>query len=238
MSITRTTKKEVGKYVAIAGELRREKGLSQREVADRLGVSRASYSAFERGSHDLHLDEKEKLADVLDVPMTVILNNLDPDSKKYQQMLFEFLRNDLTKEKDGKVPKTKLAKLLYLADFGWYHENLKSMSGMQYRKIAYGPVPDKYFHIIDELYKKGKLDMESKDSAILISPTKDGEQEPTDKLSTKEKKFIAKIAKKWKNRNTQDIVGFTHNQMPYRFSEEGEIIPYELIIQEDPGYAY
>ena len=231
-------KKKEEENTSVARGLRQERGLSQQVVADRLGISRASYIAYEKGGRDLRLSEVRKLADLFGTSTTVLLNNIFPDFEKYQQMLFEFLRNDLTKGGDGKVPKTKLAKLLYLADFGWYHENLESMSGMQYRKIAYGPVPDEYFRIVDELYRKGKLDIEPKDRAILISPTRTGKREPDDNLSAKEKRFIAKIAKKWKNKKTQEIVAFTHNQMPYRFCGEGEIIPYELITQEDPGYAY
>ena len=60
-------------------------------------------------------------------------------------MILFCLRLDLTDKNDGKVPKTKLAKLLYLADFAWYYDHLKSMSGMQYRKITFGPVPDTFF---------------------------------------------------------------------------------------------
>ena len=236
--LRKKNKRKNGENTSVVRELRQEKGLSQQEVADRLAISRASYIALEKGRRDLRLSEARKLTDLLGVSVSSLLSNTFPDIEKYQQMLFEFLRNDLTREKDGKVPKTKLAKLLYLADFGWYHENLESMSGMQYRKISYGPVPDAYFRIVDELYEKGKLDIEPKDSAILIFPTRSGKQETADKLSSKEKKFIAKIAKRWKDKNTQDIVGFTHNQRPYKFSREGEIIPYELITQEDPGYAY
>ena len=116
-------------------------------------------------------------------------------------MLLEFLRNNLSE--DGKVTKTKMAKLLYLTDFGWCHENLESMSGMQYRNITYGPVPDAYFRTVDELYDQKKLNMrQTEEGAIPLSQTRKGAKEVTDKLSAKEKRFIAKIAKKWKNKNT------------------------------------
>ena len=227
------------KGVSVAKVLREKKNLSQQQVANRLGISRTSYIAFEKGSREITLKESRELADIFGISVNVFLNNILPDTEKYQQMLFEFLRHDLSKKKDGKVPKTKLAKLLYLADFGWFYENLESMSGMQYRKIAYGPVPDEYFRIVDELYEEGKLGIEPTDEgAMLISPTRNGKQEPTDRLSTKEKKFIAKIVKNWWDKKTQEIVSFTHNQRPYKFCKEGEMIPYELIIQENPGYVY
>ena len=168
--------------------------------------------------------------------MNAFFDEVVDDSEKYKQMLFEFLQNNISKK--GKVPKTKLASMLYLADFGWYYENLESMSGMRYRKIAHGIVPDDYFRIICELYDEGKLNIEVEDSAILVSPTAAWKRKPINKLSKKEKDFIKKIAKKWKNKKTKEIVAFTKNQRPYIFCNDGEMVPYELITQEDPGYAY
>lgn len=217
--------------------LRKQKGLTQQQVAEKLGISRTSYIALEKGVRELCITEAKKLAEIFGVSANIFLGEPVQNFEKYKQMLFAFLRNDIAKDK--KVPKTKLAKLLYLADFGWYYEHLKSMSNMQYRKIQYGPVPDAYFRIIDDLYEQEKLQIQqTEEGAMLISETRKGSSEPTDLLSTKEKSFITKIAKKWKDKNTREIVDFTHNQMPYKFCEYGEYIAYELITQEDPEHVY
>jgi uncharacterized phage-associated protein len=84
------------------------------------------------------------------------------DIVKYKQMILSYLRMKLTDKNDNKVPKTKLAKLLYLADFAWFYEHGQSMSGMQYRKIEYGPVPDAFFRALDELEDSGKINIERK----------------------------------------------------------------------------
>ena len=217
--------------------MRKQKGITQQQVAEKLGMSRASYIALEKGVRELSITEAKKLAEIFGISANIFLGEPVQDFEKYKQMLFAFLRNDIAKDK--KVPKTKLAKLLYLADFGWYYEHLESMSGMQYRKIQYGPVPDAYFRIIDDLYEQKKVDIQqTEEGAMLISQTRTGADEPTDQLSTKEKAFITKIAKKWKDKNTREIVDFTHNQMPYKFCEDGEYIAYELITQEDPEHVY
>lgn len=222
---------------SIIADLRKQKGLTQLQVANILSISRASYIALEKGVRELCIAEAKKLADIFGIQASIFLGESVENFEKYKQMLFEFLRNDIAKK--GRVPKTKLAKLLYLADFGWYYENLESMSGMQYRKIQYGPVPDAYFRIVDDLYEQRKLDIQqTEEGAMLISQTRKGSNEPVDLLSGKEKKFIAKIAKRWKDKNTREIVDFTHNQMPYKLCEDGAYISYELITQEDPGYAY
>ncbi|MCY4577246.1 MAG: DUF4065 domain-containing protein [Candidatus Kaiserbacteria bacterium] len=218
-------------------DVRMQRKFSQREIADKLNISRASYIALEKGVRDPKLTEAKKLADILGVSVNDFLGGEKPNFEKYKQMLFAFLRNNLSR--DGRVPKTKLAKLLYLADFAWYYDHLESMSGMQYRKIAYGPVPDTYFRVVDELYEAGKIDIEkTDDGALLISQKKGGERESTAILSREEEKLITDISKKWKNKRTKEIVDFTHQQIPYTFCKENEIIPYELIIQEDPKYVY
>jgi transcriptional regulator with XRE-family HTH domain len=211
-----------------------EKGLSQVEIAQRLGVSRSSYISFEQGKTEFSLSEAIKLSDIFGVSLEEMKGGLKPNYLKYKQMILAYLR---PKEGlGGKIPKTKLAKLLYLADFAWFYKNLVSMSGMSYRKIQYGPVPDHYFRAIDELFEDGVIDIDSKtkDGAFLIYQTRSGASEKLATLSVPEKKLIKDIAMKWKDKRTQDIVRFTHNQLPYLVCTDNEIIPYSLITQEDP----
>lgn len=224
-------------YSELLKRLRTENKLSQQHVADRLGIARTSYIALEQGKRDLLVSEAEVLADLYGISIGEIVTGSIPNNEKYKQMLFAFLREGLSK--DGKVPKTKLAKLLYLADFAWYYEHLTSMSGMQYRKIQYGPVPDAYFRIVEELYESGKLSIDkTPEGAMLLSESKSGKREPIDMLDTSERALISDIAHKWKDRRTQEIVAFAHNQLPYKICTDGETIPYELITQEDPEYVY
>jgi hypothetical protein len=149
---------------------------------------------------------------------------------------------NLSNKGDGKVPKTKLAKLLYFAEFAWFSENLKSMSGMQYRKLAYGPVPDTFFRAIDELAEAGKILVDPKTDGekemFLIGESESNRNEKITTLSADETGLMKKIAEKWKDKKTQDIVNFTHNQLPYFLGRENQIISYELITQEDPDHVY
>ena len=145
---------------------------------------------------------------------------------------------------DGKIPKTKLAKLLYLTDFAWFYDHTESMSGMQYRKIAYGPVSDTFFRALDELEEMGKIEIDRKhDDAknrdiILIGEAESNYNEKITTLNSEELILIKKIGTKWKNKKTQEIVNFTHNQLPYTLCRMDEIIPYVLITQEDPGTVF
>lgn len=219
-------------------ELRERRGMSQQEIAKKLNMSRPSYISVEQGKRELSLSEAQVISNIFGISLKDMEMGTIPDIDKYKEMIISFLRSFSSKS-DGKVPKTKLAKLLYLADFSYYYKNAKSMSGMQYRKLQYGPVPDLYFRALDELEEEGKIERDSKKSdVILISENNGSKKVPLEKLEKKEIELIGKIAKKWEDKKTREIVNFTHNQLPYKVCSPDEIIPYELIIQEDPEYVY
>ncbi len=229
-------------YTEIIKELRTKYNFSQEHVALTIGVSRPTYTAIESGKQKLDIEEAKKLANMYSIGVDELLSGRISDIEKYKQMILLYLRMDLTEKKDGKVTKTKLAKLLYLADFAWYYEHLKSMSGMQYRKITYGPVPDIFFRAIDELEDDGKIIIERKNDdgkeMSLISESESNRNEKITKVSAEEKKLLNTIARKWKGKKTKDIVNFTHNQLPYFLCRDNELIPYELITQEDGNQVY
>lgn len=216
-------------------KLRADNGYSQAHVAKETDMSRSSYISVEQGKRQLSLNEADALSKLYRITISDLVTNNKKKYKKYEQMFFAFLRS---MGGDRKVPKTKLAKLLYLSDFAWFYNNHKSMSGLQYRKIEHGPVPDYYFRLLEELDGDDKILIEHKDKALLISETRVGEKVTDDLLNPEEKKLIKKIAKRWDGKSTKEIVGFAHSQIPYTFVDKGEIIPYELITQEDPVHVY
>lgn len=230
----------MNKYIQKIKELRNKNNLSQEYIAKAIGVSRPTYTAIEVGKQELSLKEAKKLATLFNIGVDELLSGDSPNIEKYKHMILTFLRMNISK--DGKIPKTKLAKLLYLSDFAWFYNNLESMSGMQYRKITYGPVPDAFFRALDELEFDGKINIEHKNEndkeMFLISESYSNKNEKINTISTKEIKLMKEIAVKWKDKKTQEIVNFTHNQLPYTLCRENELIPYELITQEDPDMVY
>ena len=223
----------ITKYSKLIKETRQKKDLSQSDLAMKLGISRPSYIAIEQGKRELTMGEFEKLASILNVSFEEVESGESPNYEKYRQMILAFLRLDT------KIPKTKLAKLLYFADFGWFYSHLESMSGMQYRKIKYGPVADSYFRIIDDMFDSGEIEIEqTKDGAMLISQTRSGAKVPLSKIEKDEEKLIIDIEKKWQNKKTNEIVDFTHKQFPYLYAQDNEIVSYELFTQENPDEIY
>ena len=224
-------------------EIRQTYGLSQEEIAEAIGRSRATVASIENGDRTLSAEELGKLADFLGVEIQDLVSYEMPDMNKYREMIVETLRR-YQKYTGRAVPKTLFAKLIYFVDFGWFYENLKPMSGMKYRRDTYGPVPDQFFRVTDNMVENGELDLEikrvpgRKRPAQLLSLDADVMNEPNQYLSEREIELIDKVVRKWQNASTEEVVEFTHRQMPWQVTRPGEFIPYELITQEEPDNVY
>lgn len=215
-------------------KLREQSGHTQEEVATKLGISRGRWILVEKGERDLSTEELGKLAELFGIDVADFFEEI-PNIKKFRQMYFACLK--FAANSHGNVPKTKLAKLLYLADFKSFFENLEPISGVKYRRLEYGPVPDVFFSMTDDLLEQGKIKVEVLDrGAQMISPNT--REEDFNELTDQELASIKQVCKLWKDKPTQDIVNFTHEQKPWKMCRDGEYIPYSLIIQEDPNHVY
>jgi len=219
------------------------RGYSQEQVARALGVSRPTYVNIETGRKEPTLSQAKALSSMLAIGLDDIIGTCDGNSifsdiiastEKYKQIILNALKHGAGS--DGKITKTKLAKLVYLADFIWYYRHSSPMSGMTYRKLARGPVADVYFRALDELEEAGTVIREPKGNAIMYSLVE--QEAPSSRLSEQEIDLIRRTGKAWKGKPTDEIVDFTHRQLPWQVCRDGEIIPYTLITQEKPENVY
>jgi DNA-binding XRE family transcriptional regulator/uncharacterized phage-associated protein len=224
-------------------QARLARGYTQEQVAHAIGISRPTYINVEAGKKELTVRQAEALSSMLRISMDDILGMADGSSvftdvikstEKYKQMILNALKYGA--DEDGKITKTKLAKLVYLADFIWYYLNSSPMSGMTYRKLPRGPVADVYFRVLDELEEDGIIIREPKGKAVLFSLIE--REAPAGRLSDDERRLIEKIGKAWSGKSTNDIVDFAHEQLPWQICRDGEVIPYGLITQEEPERVY
>lgn len=223
---------------------RQARGYSQEEVAHALGISRPTYANIEAGKKELTVSQAETLSSMLRVGIDDILGIPDGTSAfsdiialtdKYKQIILNAIQYGADPS-DGKITKTKLAKLVYLADFIWCYENSEPMSGATYRKFPRGPVSETYFRALDEMEEDGTIKRKPSGQAIMISLVE--KEAPTGKLSARELALIKKICAAWQGKSTNDIVNFTHEQLPWQICLNGEVIPYNLIFQEEPEKIY
>ena len=220
-------------------KLRIEKGVSQQEVADLLEITRQIFSKLENWKIDPTLWQAVKISEFFGVDVVEFLPwdtqtraTKEIDWEKYRQIIKNFIKYW---SNNWKITKTKLAKLCYLLDFARYYNNLESITWLEYRRIQQWPVPDAYFRTIEELQEEESITINQRWKAYLIENV---EEPKHDRLSEDEMNLLEKIAKKWKDDDTQKIVDFTHQQLPRMICKDKEIIPYDLITQEESDNVY
>ena len=219
-------------------ELREDRGLSQKEVSEMLNISRTTLYEVERGTKKLSFEDAIKISKIYQIDIGELVNEQESDYEKFKEMICSFVKKfDVIG-----VTKTKLAKLLYLADFSWYYDHNASMSGLLFRKIQYGPVPDLYFSAIDELLEKGQIVIEQyphmEGYGFKIQPSKVLKNRIITRLSEEEQALLHDVFENWKNSSTAEIVAFTHSQKPYQSVEMNKLIPYEEIKKQSRHELY
>ena len=213
--------------------LRKKFNYSQQEIADKLGITRQTYIKIEKGENEPTIKQLSELADLYGIPVEEFFYGVQ-DTEKFKQMYLYIL----SKFKKNGIPKTKLAKLLYFVDFGHFYNTLESMSGVLYRCKDYGPLADPFLELTEDLADSGNIQIEClSGGANMISIKTSVFNNNYDLLSKEELKEIDDVCDKWKDIDTKQMVSYTHQQKPWMACRKGEIIPYELILQEDPEHV-
>ena len=173
-------------------DLRTERELSQEDIARALGIHRQSVSLLEQGERDLTATELDELARFFQVPYEEILGEpprklkeMKKDAKKELRFEPQKLRNLLLYilEKIGGRPnlgETVLYKQLYFCDFDHYEKTGKSITGLMYRRLQFGPVPQQsQFNSVvedmlehDEMKSSRSPTMENSKSVMSLSQSR------------------------------------------------------------------
>jgi len=135
----------------------------------------------------------------------------------------------LVKRQNG-VLKTKLNKLLWYCDFLHFKETSVSITGTQYVRLPYGPVPDNYERLISimqpELLDKDEIPFNTEEGIVgekftaLVEP---GEG----MFSEKELQVMNFVADIFRNYTSTGIMNKSHQEAAYLKCKDGDIISYE-----------
>ncbi len=127
--------------------------------------------------------------------------------------------------------KTQLNKLLFYADFEAYRKTGYSMSGNRYRAIAYGPVPCKYQTLFEHMVDNGIVEIKYHEFAdgegeqFIPSPQKSFDAEL---FSEEELTILSRIAEKFKDTRTQDLIEISHNEKVWQKNKDkNQLINYK-----------
>jgi uncharacterized phage-associated protein len=206
-------------------ELQRTQNLPDSGMAYYLGIDQAEYQRIKIGEREPEYDELKLFAKNTETPLEAIFDQPE-NQEKFTQMILYLVKGL------GSVPKTKLAKLLYLADFSSYYENLESMSGSTYIKMSYGPVPSNYFNTLRGLLVSNFLKITYRDFAQFI--TLQNPNFSINLLTEYDKTRLDELIEIWKDKSTNEIVEFTHNQIPWKSYSVNEQMSYVSILGQPP----
>ena len=70
-------------------QLRNKKGISQYEIANRLGIARTTYSGYENGSREPDIEMMNKLANFFDVSVHWLVTGSEKNLSEEDEMLIE-----------------------------------------------------------------------------------------------------------------------------------------------------
>lgn len=256
MTMKTITQKELGGRIS---ELRKSKGYSQDELARLLEISRPSLTQIELGNRNLSVIELKKIADNLSISIDKLLSqdfttedvnltavyNVDgtelrisiPELKvdKFKDILLYILEKCAGKPNIGE---TLLYKLLYFSDFNYYEIYEEHLTGAEYRKLPFGPVPQKLDSIIKEmiaskLIKRFKTEYHGYPQTRYIPLTKPNLKN----LKASEKDILDKVIEQYSDWSASAISDYSHKDMPWLASKDGETIDYELAFYREAPYS-
>ena len=90
MTEIRNARKDIGQRIQ---EARKAKGLSQDELADKLGSKRTTIGNYERGERSIDTDMIKKIADVLGIPSSLLIDGI-PDGYTDRYSIKDLINGD------------------------------------------------------------------------------------------------------------------------------------------------
>ena len=256
MSI-KLSKKKIGQRIAA---LRKMKGLSQEELAKKVNMSRPSLAQIELGNRSVDILELQELSIVLRFSLDdfmsenfttnqEIIIQEDQKSKKVEERIsvpklkvdkFKNVLLYILEKCAGKpnVGETVLYKLLYFSDFNYYELYEEHLTGAKYRKLPYGPVPQKLDIIINQMVEKGQLQRVKTDyhgfPQTRYLPL---EKANLTELKASEKEVIDRVIEQLSDWSAAAISNYSHKDLPWLASKEGEEINYELAFYREAPFS-
>ena len=251
------SQKKIGQRIT---ELRKMKGLSQEDLAKSVKMSRPSLAQIELGNRSVDVLELQMLSMVLcfslddfmsknfsvnqDVEGMVEAKTKKSDERisvptlkvnKFKNVLLYILERCAGKPNVGE---TVLYKLLYFSDFNYYELYEEHLTGAKYRKLPYGPVPQKIDTIIGQM-------MESRQIKRIKTEYFDTMQTryiPLVKadlttLGASEKEVIDKVIEQMSDWSATAISNYSHKDLPWEVTDEGKDISYELAFYREQPYS-
>lgn len=254
---TKLSQKQIGKRIT---ELRKIKGLSQEDLARSINISRSSLAQIELGNRSVNILELQQLSMELefslddfmseDFEIRQEINSKNEQSTniieeriavpvlkidKFKNVLLYILEKCAGKPNVGE---TVLYKLLYFSDFNYYELYEEHLTGAKYRKLPYGPVPQKLNVIINQMIEGGTLKRVKTEyhgyPQIRYLPL---EKADLKELKASETEILDRVIEQMSDWSAAAISNYSHQDLPWEVTDEGKDISYELAFYREAPYT-
>ena len=239
-------------------QLRKSAGFSQQEVADKLGMARATYASLEVDRREPDLGELKAMAQFYEIPMMELvavegddwpgvvsepmveykirdeldIKPRDEDPQINPEKLREVLLYVLSKVgAKPNVGETVLYKLLYFIDFDYYEKYGQSITGLTYVRNHYGPTPTRGF--VDMVKQ-----MESTDELEVVSTKyfKSTQKKylprvpaKLNHLSASELQHIDETLARLSDKSASELSELSHYDAPWMSAKQGMPLRYRAV---------
>ncbi len=243
-------------------EQRNNQGISQAFVAEKIGVSRASYIEIEKGKKELTLSQANTIARIFNITLAELISgdkisdikvsiNDKPEKKAKkidrQEIRIDVPQKNLKKFKEvllyvlekvgskSNVGMTVLYKLLYFIDFDYYEKFEEQLVGATYIKNHFGPTPVEFKKIVESMELKGELET-VKSKYFLHEQTKYLPRREPDisVLNAKEIKHIDEVLSRLSDKSAKELSDYSHLDIPWLGTKDGKVIKYESVFYRTP----
>lgn len=233
--------------------LREDRGISQEQLAEELGITRQTLGRYESETSSLPIDIVKKLAMIFDVDYACFIDNKMPvkhayniiqsdDGEVKEDIRIDIPQNNIAKFKQvllyilnkvgakPNVGQTVIYKLLYFIDFDYYELYEEQLMGLKYIKNNFGPTPMDFAKLIKDMEKDGELE-EVKTKFFNRDQTKYLPIKKPDLtlLSARELEHIDKELDRLSDKTGIELSNYSHKDIPWIGAEMGDILDYEAV---------
>lgn len=127
---------------------------------------------------------------------------------------------------------------MYFSDFNYYELYEEHLTGAEYRKLPYGPVPQKLDSILNQMIENAQI-QKIKTEFRGFSQKRYLPLEKADltKLKASEKDVIDKVIAQMSDWSANTISDYSHKDLPWKVTEDGKNIGYEFAFYRELPYS-
>ncbi len=241
-------------------KLREQRGLTQKELARLLNVKRTAVVQMEKGQRKICTEEAVNLSEIFRISLNalvdpsrdveIVLEEAEKYTEPEPQLRINVPQRNWTKfrevflyilDKVGaklKIGETVIYKLLYFIDFDFYEKYEEQLIGAAYIKNKFGPTPVEFAKIVDRMLVDHEV-MKLKTEYHGYMQTRYLPLRKPDLpiLRAHEIKLIDEVLSRLSDMTAAKISEYSHGDVPWLTTEDGQIIEYESVFYRTPFYS-